>query len=752
MARTPRSKLFCCALAAFIVLASPTLCRAQVITTVAGDGNQGYMGDGGPATSAWLFQPTGIATDFAGNIFFADSGNYRLREVTTAGIINTVAGNGMIGFGLGGGNIGDGGPATSAELGQASLPFMPGVAVDLGGNIYITDTGNYRVRKVDSAGNITTVAGNGSPIPGGDGGPATSAGFMEPAGVAVDLFRNIYIADAVTSRVRVVNAAGTIRTYAGTGTVGYSGDGGPATSAQLSVPVGLALDLQGNLYITESGNVGYGPRIRKVDALGNISTVAGNGTFGFSGDGGPAINAQFGSNLQGIAIDHAGNLYIADNFNNRVRKVDKSGIITTVAGTGVDGGFGNGDGGYPTNARLQPVGLALDNAGSLYITDVISSSIRKITFAATPAGLSASAASLYFAGSTLHNTGAPSQILTVSTAGAPISFTITPSTTSGGPWLGSSSITGTTPYSMTVSVDIYAGTTTALPPGTYKGAFTITPTTPGYTTPVVVPVTLVLSASVPANSPAISTTNGILNAASNQPGSGIVANSYVTIKGTNLASTTDTLNSSIVGGQLPTSLDGVTVTFEGRPGYISYISPTQINVLVPQIDLGSASVSVSNNGALAQGSSQTVGVNQYSPAFFLFSGSTQAIATRQDYSYAAKAGTIAGLTTTPAKPGDVLILWGTGFGATTPATLPGYVTPSDRAYSTSTPVTVTINNVPATVYGAALAPGFAGLYQVAIQVPPSLPNGDWPIVATIGSAMLDNATSSPSGVILTVHN
>ncbi|HXP85573.1 MAG TPA: IPT/TIG domain-containing protein [Bryobacteraceae bacterium] len=753
MGTTPQSKLVCCALAAFTVLAAPTLMRAQVITTVAGTNTNSYSGDGGPATSASLSTPLGIATDFTGNLFIADSGNFRLREVTTAGIINTVAGNGMVGFGLGGGNIGDGGPATSAELGPASVPFMAGVAVDLGGNVYITDVGNYRVRKVDPSGTITTVAGSGSPIPGGDGGPATSAGFMEPTGVAVDLFRNIYIADAVNFRVRVVNAAGTIKTYAGNGTVGYSGDGGPATSAQLSVPVGLALDLQGNLYIAEAGNVVYGSRIRKVDTSGIITTVAGTGTIGYSGDGGPAINAQLGGNLQGVAVDHAGNIYIADYDNYRVRKVDKSGIITTVAGTGSIGGNhgSNVDGGLPTIAFVQPSGLALDPAGNLYISDATSSAIRKVTFGATPPGLSVSAASLYFAGSTLHNTGAPSQILSVSTAGPPLSFTITPSTTSGGPWLGTSTITGTTPSGMTVSVDIYAGTTTALPPGTYKGAFTITPTTPGYTTSVTVPVTLVLSATVPANPPAISTTNGILNAASNQPGTGIVPNSYVTIKGTNLASTTDTWNSSIVGGQLPTSLDGVTVTFEGRPGYISYISPTQINVLVPQIDLGSASVSVSNNGALGQSSSQTVGVNQYSPAFFLFSGSTQAIATRQDYSYAAKAGTIAGLTTTPAKPGDVLILWGTGFGATTPATLPGYVTPSDRAYST-TPVTVTINNVPATVYGAALAPGFAGLYQVAIQVPASLANGDWPIVATAGSATLDNLTSSPSGVILSVHN
>jgi len=199
---------------------------------------------------------------------------------------------------------------------------------------------------------------------------------------------------------------------------------------------------------------------------------------------------------------------------------------------------------------------------------------------------------------------------------------------------------------------------------------------------------------------------------------------------------------------LPTVLDGVTVSIEGIPAYLSYISPTQINVLVPPLPVGAFPVMVTNNGAAGQ--SGAVTVSQYAPAFFTLG--TQAIATRQDYSYAVKNGTIAGVTTVPAKPGDVLSLWGTGFGVTTPPTLPGVVTPSDKTYSTSTPVTVTINNIPATVYGAALAPGYAGLYQVAIQVPASLANGDWPIVATIGSVALFDVTSSPGGVILTVQN
>ena len=385
--------------------------------------------------------------------------------------------------------------------------------------------------------------------------------------------------------------------------------------------------------------------------------------------------------------------------------------------------------------------MAFDAAGNLYVADYSAGRIRKIAFGTAPPGLSVSSTSLFFA-AIAGSAGAPGQDLTISSAGAPIGVAVTYSTTSGGAWLGSGTLTATTPYSLGVSPN---NSPTLLPAGTYKGTITITPTTPGYT-PVTVAVTLVLSATEPAR-PAIGT-NGVVSGASFQLGAGIASNSYVTIQGTNLASTTDTWNNSIVGGQLPTVLDGVTVNIEGFPAYISYISPTQINILVPPMPGGAFPVAVSNNGAAGQSSAVTV--SQYAPAFFMLG--TQAIATRQDYSYAVKNGTIAGLTTVPAKPGDVLILWGTGFGATTPPTLPGVVTPSDKTYSTSTPVTVTINNVPATVYGAALAPGFAGLYQVAIQVPASLANGDWPIVATIGSAALLNVTSSPSSVILTVHN
>jgi sugar lactone lactonase YvrE len=278
-----------------------------------------------------------------------------------SGTITTVAGNGTPGF------SGDGGPATNARL-----AYPTGVAVDAAGNLYIADRLNSRVRKVSTSGTITTVAGDGSAGFSGDGGPATNAQLAGPYGVAVDAAGNLYIADFQNSRVRKVSTSGTITTVAGDGSFGFSGDGGPATNAQLAGPNGVAVDAAGNLYIADINN----HRVRKVSTSGTITTVAGNGTPGFSGDGGPATNARLRPPT-GVAVDAAGNLYIADIFNQRVRKVSTSGTITTVAGTGIYG-F-SGDGGPATNARLAyPSGVAVDAAGNLYIADQNNHRVRKV--------------------------------------------------------------------------------------------------------------------------------------------------------------------------------------------------------------------------------------------------------------------------------------------------------------------------------------------------------------------------------------
>ena len=262
---------------------------------------------------------------------------------------------------------GDGGPATAAQL---SLPH--GVALDSAGNLYIADSNNHRIRKVTPGGTISTYAGTGTEGFSGDGGPATAAHLDRPDGVALDSAGNLYIADLGNSRIRKVTPGGTISTYAGNGGYGFWGDGGPATAAQLR-PRGMALDPAGNLYIADFGN----SRVRKVTPGGTISTYAGTGTPGFAGDGGPATAAQL-SFPQGVALDSAGNLYIADSNNNRIRKVTPGGTISTYAGTGLQG-F-SGDGGPAIDAQLWfPVGVALDSAGNLYIADQENQRIRKVT-------------------------------------------------------------------------------------------------------------------------------------------------------------------------------------------------------------------------------------------------------------------------------------------------------------------------------------------------------------------------------------
>jgi uncharacterized protein (TIGR03437 family) len=242
-----------------------------------------------------------------------------------------------------------------------------------------------------------------------------------------------------------------------------------------------------------------------------------------------------------------------------------------------------------------------------------------------------------------------------------------------------------------------------------------------------------------ASSPAIKQSGGVVNGASFQ--AGIVPGSWITIYGTNLSSATDTWANAIVNGNLPTSWDGVSVSVGGEPAYISYISPTQINAVAPNVATGMVPVTVTN--ASGTSSAITVAAQTAQPAFFQWGN--YAVATTQDYALAVKNGTLAGVTTTPAQPGEVIILWGTGFGPTSPSAPAGVEVPSSTTYNTATTVTVTVGGKAGTVYGAALAPGFAGLYQVAIQIPASLANGDYPVVATISDA------KSPSTTLITVQ-
>jgi sugar lactone lactonase YvrE len=331
------------------------------IYTVAGLGTQGFSGDGGQATSAQLNYPVGGAVDAQGNLYIADNTNHRVRKVSPAGVITTVAGDGVPGYG------GDGGQATSARLN-----FPDGVAVDSHGDLFIADSLNNRVREVSPAGVITTVAGNGSAGYSGDGGQATSAALDNPTGVAVGPGGVLYIADEANERVREVHANGIITTVAGTGGAGFSGDGGPAGSAELNTPVAVATDSQGDLYIADGSNW----RVRKVDANGTITTIAGNGTAGFSGDGGQATSAEI-SFPRGIAVDQAGNVYIADLNNYRVRRVTPDGRISSIAG---DGSLGfSGDGGQALSAELGSVyGVATDAGGDVFVFDSSNQRVREV--------------------------------------------------------------------------------------------------------------------------------------------------------------------------------------------------------------------------------------------------------------------------------------------------------------------------------------------------------------------------------------
>jgi uncharacterized protein (TIGR03437 family) len=566
------------------------------IAKIAGNGTYSYSGDGGKAIKAQLSAPSSVAADSAGNFYFVDSGNNVVRKVDATGVISNFAGNGTAGY------SGDGGSATGAALnGPHSL------AVDSSGNVYIADTDNARVRKV-SGGTINTVAGNGTQGYGGDGGAATSASLNSPAGLALDTGGNLYIADSGNNRVRKVSSSGVITTFAGAGAPGYSGDGSPAVQALLNVPKGVAADGSGSVYIADSGNA----VVRKVAADGTISTIAGTGTHGYSGDNGQAAKAQL-AGPAAIAADASSNIFLVDS--GRIRKILPTGIITTIAGTSTPGYYG--DGGAATSAGLfGPSGIGLGPSGNVYIADSGNNAVRLLQ----PIGSDVSIKSVANGASNLTGSLAPGEV-----------------------------------------VVLY--------------------------------------------------------------GSGLGPDKLVEYSGT---------------GTRPTSLAGTTVYFNGMPAPVFYTSSTQVGAIVPY---GVSGSSVQATVVYNNGSSTAVAAPLASTAPGLFTldstGSGQALAVN---------ATDNSLNTTakPANSGDYVVLYATGLGQTNPPGSDGVLAAVPLPLPVAS-VTATIGGKEATVSYAGGAQGIvSGVMQVNLRIPSGLTAGAAEVILTSGGV------KSQSGVTVAV--
>jgi uncharacterized protein (TIGR03437 family) len=771
-----------------------------VITTVAGNGTPGYIGDNGPAAAAQLDHPLGVAVDSAGNLYIADEGNQRLRKISN-GVITTVAGNGTPNEG------GDNGPAIGAELDGPS-----GVAVDAAGNLYIADALGYRIRKV-SNGIIVTVAGNGTCCYSGENGPATNAQLDYPEGVALDSAGDLYIADAYNDRILKVSS-GVMTTVAGNGTPGFSGDNGPATAAQLDWPTGVAVDAAGNLYIADSDN----NRIRKV-SNGVIATVAGNGLPGYGGDGGPAASAQLYGPL-GVAVDAAGNLYIADA--NRIREVS-NGTITTVAG----GGALLGDNVPATSAQVSPRGVAVDAAGSLYLADESTNRIRKVSSGAitTVAGSATSCPGegglgrpCYFGGYSGDDGPATSAELSnpyavaVDAAGnlyivdngnqriRKVSNGIITTVAGGGPSLGDNGPATSAQLDdpMGVAVDstgkVYVADTgservrvlipsgaacsaavapLALSAAASGGNLTVTVQTspscawavqslPDWITSsgsalAIGPGNVTLSMAVNPGGPRTATVSiagasvtvtqqssflaiaAVTNAASNLAG-GISPGEIAVLYGRSIGPAQLVTAAAGGDGYYGTQLANTSVSFNGIAAPMIYTGATQVAAIVPYGITGSAAqVTVTYQGQTS--AAATVSIASSAPGVFTYdhSGQGPAAAINQD-------GVTVNTAATPTKIGDIISLYATGEGQTTPAGVDGK--PASAPYpQPNLTVTATVGGLNAPVIYAGGAPGeVAGLMQVNVQIPAGIQTGNAvPVLLRVGNVF------SQAGVTVAVQ-
>jgi uncharacterized protein (TIGR03437 family) len=601
---------------------------------------------------------------FITNLFIAlvILGGSQLALAQTTGDITTFAG-GSLGF------AGDGGPAI-----QAKFSGPGGLAMDHAGNVYIADVGNQRVRKVDTSGNINTVAGTGDAGFTGDGGPAINASFSWPfnghVGIAVDGKGNLYIPDYNNQRIRMVDTSGNINTVAGNGNRDNTGDGGPALNAGLVDPISVAVDGAGNLYIAEfSGN-----RVRKVDTSGTITTFAGGHLFlNGNGDGGQASLAELNA-PEALALDSAGNVYIGDVTARRVRKVDTSGIITTLAGDG--SANSSGDGGPATMAGMYPVGLAADSAGSVFIADAYNNRVREVK-----SGII----------STVAGTGQG----------------------------GSSGDRGpATSATLNDAEDVAVDSAGNLYIAEFMGMR-------------VREVFGIAASPKPAVSP-----GGVVSASAFGEFTSVSPGSWIEIYGSNLAVGTQSWAASDFNGvNAPTSLNGTSVTIGGQAAFIGFISPGQVNALVPSnIATGMLSMTVTV-GSLTS-AAYNINVNPVQPGFdappsFNIGGIQYVVALFADGTYVLPVGAIAGLPSRPAQPGDEIVLYGIGFGPVTPNIPAGQLV--QEANQMESAFSMSIGGAPVTnLPYSGLAPSYTGLYQFNMVVPANPGSGAVPLTFTVG--------------------
>jgi uncharacterized protein (TIGR03437 family) len=706
-------------------------CLGQgTISTVAGNSKCCNTADGGLAINTWLPSASGVTVDTLGNLYIWDGSSAKVHKVDGAGKITTFAGNGSFGY------TGDGGPATAATL--FANGTVTGLAADSAGNLYISDGENHVVRKVNTLGIISTVAGTGAPGFSGDGGPATSAQLEFPAGIAVDNAGNLYIADSSNNRVRRVTTAGMITTYAGNGNVSYSGDGVQATTTAVDRPEGLAVDSAGNLYVSETSQ----SRVRKVNSTGVISTVAGltKKTNGFTGDGGPATAATLNGPV-GLATDQLGNLYIADNINNRVRRVDAAGVISTYAGNG--GGNAStplGDGGPATSAYIGVAkDVAIDAGGNLYIAGSGGGVARVRKVAAATGGLAVSPTSLSFSFVTGGATPG-SQTVSVTSAGAAMNFTAAASATSGGNWLAVSPASGTTPANLIVVVNP-AGVSS----GVYQGAITLTPSSAG-ATPLTFSVTLTVTG---AGAPLFSSA-GVVNALGYQ--TKLAPDTVFVIFGSGMGP------ANLVAGSAPNypaTLGGtsVTLTTSGGGPPISakmvYSSAGQVAALLPSsIAPGAYAARVTYNGL----TSAPQPVNVVARSFGIATANSAGTGTAQSTIGNVNGGLsltrfTAGSTSfngytytlTPAHPGDTLVLWGTGGGADAANDTGG--TSGDQTQAGN--FRVMVGGTQVTPLYAGASSGYPGLWQINFTLPTDVATGCFTPVQVSGGGELSNTVSIP---------